>query len=164
MALIDVKNNRKSYLKGVSYTPEMRAKINIVKNQTLTYNVNHDFDDMVIVYAILVNGIVTGDVRLQQYVMTPDDLQDLHYTINNINIAMYNHLYDKFDEIDACTTETAVNAVVWEFDIEQNFPLQDYVASPMGPVYITNIVDFPYIPGESQVRNWVTEMFEERGL
>ena len=163
MALEDDKFNRKDYMRGAHYTPAILTDVSI-SNGTTTHIVPHDAETVVFANsALAIHNSSTTSIRFRSYILTYAEAYAVVFTINKINYEIQNYLWDKFAEIDACTTTEQVNAVVWSYDITQVYDI-DTTGAHNDVVEWANVFNRPYIPGESQVRAWAGEMFEEKGL
>lgn len=160
MALDDDKFNRKNYMEGAHYAPALLTDVSITDGTT-TYIIPHDADTIVFAKsAVSIHDVGATNIRFRSYTLTYNEAECIIFNINKINYDIQYHLWDKYAEIDACTTTEQVNAVVWEYNITQLYTLDTNVVKQS----YSNLIDRPYIPGESQVRAWVNEVFQEKGL
>jgi len=119
MTLEQSKFNRKSYLEGMGFQKDMREKLSISDGNGGTFTLSHNSDDIAAAQQTLgIHG--TGDtIWLQGVQISYDKAENLIVTAVSANEEIYNHLWVKYAEVDACTTVAEVDAVDWEYDVAQ---------------------------------------------
>ena len=113
---------KKSWINGIPYYNDMRTNCKVDLGDGNIIDLPHTRDDI----AGLQNSVdvaVDSKVPLNGTDIPVALAESLIRKGKEVNVELYRHLWDKYSEVDSCTTEEEINAVVWEYDIEQIYTL-----------------------------------------
>ena len=104
------------------YSASMQTDCSVDMGSGTIIKLHHSRDDI----AGLQNSVDvsrTGTVLLSGNFIQVSVAESLIKLGKEVNVELYVHLWDKYAEIDDCTTPEEVEAVIWEYDIEQVYSI-----------------------------------------
>lgn len=112
--------NKDRILRDYEYCYSYRVAVRIGTDTTLV--LQHKSDDIKYLEDII--DIETGTtVKLEGAEIPKETATDLVILGKTINRDIYNHLWDKYTEIDNETVEENLDNIVWEYDITQEYTI-----------------------------------------